>query len=195
MKPLTILVDMDGVLEDLVGTWVNVLNIIYGTNVRYEDIKEWDMRKAFPELGDKQILEPLNNKSFWKLIHPIPGAVEALQKFQSDGHKVVVVTASSYETIKDKMEDVLFKYFPFIKWSDVIITEHKQMIKGDVLIDDAVHNVVGGSYIGVLVNAPYNQDFDAEANNVFRVSNWEDIGRVVSTLAEIAELESKKEEC
>lgn len=33
MKKLTILIDMDDTLEDLLGAWVSYLNTQYGTNV------------------------------------------------------------------------------------------------------------------------------------------------------------------
>lgn len=39
------------------------------------------------------------------------------------------------------MEDLLFRWFPFITWDQVIITSRKQFIKGDVLIDDGIHNL------------------------------------------------------
>lgn len=37
MKKLTILIDMDDTLEDLLGAWVSYLNTQYGTNVHKED--------------------------------------------------------------------------------------------------------------------------------------------------------------
>ena len=46
----------------------------------------------------------------------------------------VLVFVSDY--IFEKMDDLLFKYFPFLDWDHVIVTSKKQMIRGDVLIDD-----------------------------------------------------------
>ena len=43
MKKLTILIDMDDTLEDLLGAWVSYLNTQYGTNVHKEDIRQWDI--------------------------------------------------------------------------------------------------------------------------------------------------------
>lgn len=73
------------------------------------------------------------------------------------------------------MDSVLFRYFPMFTWNDVIITAHKQLINGDVLVDDGVHNLIGGSYKKLLMTAPHNREFDAESNGMTRVLNWSDV--------------------
>lgn len=82
------------------------------------------------------------------------------------------------------MDDLLFRRFPFISWDQVIITSRKQLIKGDVLIDDGIHNLEGGDYIKILVTAPHNRDYDAEANGMIRVYNWKQIEEVINQLSE-----------
>lgn len=46
------------------------------------------------------------------------------------------------------------------------------MIKADFLIDDGVHNHEGGDYFKILVSAPHNRGYDAEANGMVRSENW-----------------------
>jgi 5'(3')-deoxyribonucleotidase len=65
----------------------------------------------------------------------------------------------------------------------LIITFHKQLLQGDVLIDDGVHNLEGGSYTKVLMTAPHNRSYDAEANGMIRVNNWSEAIAVVDRLA------------
>ena len=81
------------------------------------------------------------------------------------------------------MDRAIFRYYPFLNWKDIIITADKHLIRGDVLIDDGVHNLLGGDYRKILVTAPYNESFDAEANGMIRVSSWEEIYRAVSAIA------------
>ena len=81
------------------------------------------------------------------------------------------------------MDVILFGYFPFITWKDVIITSYKQLIKGDVLVDDGVQNLENGDYFKILMNAPHNLAYDAEANGMCRTSNW---GEVYSLITEYA---------
>lgn len=175
MKKLTVLIDMDDTIENLCDVWVQCLNERYGTSVKPTDIKEWDMTKAFPTLSRKQIYEPLFDEELWERITPLPGAVETIKKIIDDGHKVVIVTASHQDAVSMKLNNVLFKYFPYLTIDDVIITSQKQLVHGDILIDDAPHNLEGGQYMKLLFDAPHNQSYKTEGTDIIRVHNWAEI--------------------
>ncbi len=177
---LTILIDMDDTIELLVDAWVDHLNAKYGYNTTVEDVVDWDVTKAFPGLTREQVYSVITEPEFWRSVKPVPGASEVIKGFLDAGHKVYIVTASGHDQVYSKMENVLFKYFPYFTFDDVIITTHKQLIKADILIDDGFHNLVGGDYHKILVDAPYNRQFDAEANGMVRVYNWEEIEREVN---------------
>lgn len=53
------------------------------------------------------------------------------------------------------------------------------MIRGNVLIDDGPHNLIGGEYRKILYDAPHNQGLDAEGNGMIRVRNWDEIETVI----------------
>lgn len=179
---MTILVDMDDTIEYLLVAWIHCLNKLYHKNVEYNDSVSWDVSEAYPDLTHEQVYSVLEIPGFWKTVKPIPGAAEALQHLMGAGHNIYIVTASSYESIAEKMKDLLFVYFPFLSWNQVIVTSNKQMIKGDILIDDGVHNLEGGDYIKILMTAPHNREYDAEANGMIRVHSWLDIERVIQSL-------------
>lgn len=183
MRSLKILIDMDDTLEDLLPAWVSCLNREFGTEVDPNEIREWDMRKAFPTLTVHQIYAPLRMADFWDTVYPKPGAREAVQRLMEDGHQVYVVTASGYEAIRDKMERVLFSYFPFIRWDHVIICSNKQMVRGDVMVDDGIHNLDGAECLKVLFDAPANRSFDAAKAGMVRVSDWEGAYAVITDFA------------
>lgn len=185
MRKLTILVDMDDTIEDLLTPWLEHLNKKYGTNVRRYDVSDWNLTKAFPLLTARQVYAPLYDDTLWRNVIPIDGAKEALHRLMRDGHDIYIVTSSNYQTLSVKMEEVLFKYFPFLSWDNVIIASNKQIINGDVMIDDGVHNLIGGGYIKLLFDAPHNREFDAEGNGMIRVYNW---GQIYTMLCAIAEV-------
>lgn len=91
------------------------------------------------------------------------------------------------------MERVLFKYFPFLTWNDVIITSHKQLVNGDVLIDDGIHNLEGGNYFKILMTAQHNKKYDAEANGMLRVGTWAEVYTAITALAEEDDLKGWEE--
>lgn len=177
---MTILIDMDDVLENLSFAWVEWLNNEYGTEVEWNSTRDWDMSKSFPDLTPAQIYSPLYDDDFWQTVKPIDGAADVLKKLIDDGHQLYVVTTSNYTTLKTKMDDVLFKFYPFLDWNNVIVTANKQMIRGDVLIDDGPHNLMGGEYKKILMDAPHNRDFKEWFYGINRVHSWEEVYTLIS---------------
>ncbi len=176
---MTILVDMDDTMEQLLEALVSRANERFGRNAAVEDVTDWSIVCAFPGIQKKQVLDLMYEAGFWEDVKPIPGAAEALRHFMEEGHEVYVVTATEFDHVRDKMEKVLFRYFPFISPGQVIITGRKQMIRGDVLIDDGIHNLEGGEYKKILFTKPYNRAYDAEANGMVRVHNWDEIAAII----------------
>lgn len=193
MKRLTVLVDMDDTIEDLLGAWVAALNKGYGLCVDKENVTDWDVARFFPTLTKPQVFAPLYSEDFWRTVKPIDGAADALQQLIDDGHTLYVVTSSFHENLSAKMTDVLFKYFPFFKWDDVIITSHKQLVRGDVLVDDGVHNLEDGEYFKVLMDAPHNRGYNAEENGMHRVTDWSEAYELITQYAVLSDLSREEE--
>jgi 5'(3')-deoxyribonucleotidase len=179
---MIVLTDADEVLENLGEVWVELLNETYGTHVSFGDIREWDMCSAFPGLTRGQVYGMEMDERIYGRMKPKDGAAECLQKIISKGHELYVVTDTPYQILKPKMDNVLFKYYPFLTWKNFIITSNKKLIRGDVLIDDGLHNLVGAPYKKILMSAPYNLDFDAEKNGMIRVDNWKEVETALESL-------------
>lgn len=182
-KQITVLIDVDDTIENLCEEWCNYLNRKYGTMVTYKDVTEWDMSKFFPGLTKEQVYEPLHSEELWQYIRPKPGAVEYVKNLIDDGFNVYLCTSTDYRNVKVKYEEVIHKYFPYISWKQVIVTDKKQLINADFLVDDGVHNLEGGNYEKILMSAPHNQSYDAEANNMFRADTWETVYSLIKTLS------------
>ena len=179
---MIILVDMDDTIEQLLAALVKRANERFGRNVTVDEVTDWSIVCAFPGIEKRQILDFMREPDFWEDVRPVPGAAEGLKHFMDEGHEVYIVTATECEHVAEKMKGVLFRYFPFISWERVIITSRKQLIRGDVLIDDGIHNLEGGAYRKILFTAPYNRDYDAEANGMIRVNSWDEIVRAVDNM-------------
>ena len=183
MKKLTILVDMDDTIEQLLNAWIAAVNSKFGTKVTYDDIKSWDVSEAFPGLFHSDVYDVIMEDDFWDDVEPVPGAAEALKRFMDEGHRVYIVTATPYQSVKPKMEKHLFRYFPFLSWDQVIITSNKHLIAGDVLIDDGVHNLSGGVYRKILMDSANNRAFDTSGTDITRVMNWDEAVKAVEAMA------------
>ena len=148
-----------------------------------EDIKEWELEKAFPNLSESELLAPLIQAEFWQRVTVKPGAVDIIKKLIQDGHKIYVVTSSSYKTLQAKLDNCLFKYFPFLNEEDIIITYDKSLIGCDLLLDDAIHNLINFNGIKVLFDASYNKNSTVED---FRVNSWKDFYELVQELKNVS---------
>ena len=180
---MIILVDMDDTLEQLLKAWLRCVNEKYNKNVSYEEIKSWDVSAPYTGLTREQVYETIKEPGFWKTVEPVEGAVEGLKTIVDSGHDVYIVTASDYESIPEKMDDLLFRWFPYIDWHQVIITKHKELIYGDVMIDDGIHNLEGSCCkTKILMSAPHNVDYDAETHGMIRVDTWEEIVNIIRSL-------------
>lgn len=179
----TILVDIDDVIEDLCGAWVKWLNQKYGTNVKPEEVTDWDVSKFFPTLKREQVFDPLHIEYFWYTIEPKPGAAEYLKKLIDEGYNVYLCTCTDYRNVRPKYEAIISRYFPFIGWNKVIVAHDKQMIRADFLVDDGIHNLEGGDYVKILMTAPHNRGYNASENGMYRVEGWEEIYKIIKRMS------------
>ena len=186
MKKFTILVDMDDTLVETVKTWIHWLNVKHNLNVRYEDIKCWDMQVAFPSLTVDQIYWPLYQKCFWQEVAPKPGAVKYLKKLIDDGHIIYICSASSPSTIGYKVKECLFNHFKYLKNDNLIFTYNKQLVNADFCIDDGIHNLIYAPYKGILLSTPYNESFKETEyeKTVVRVNSFKEAYEYVKKEAE-----------
>lgn len=173
-----VLCDADDTIENLCETWVDYLNFQYGTNVTASDVVDWDISKFFPELTKEQVYAPIYDKSFWTRIQRIDSCFDVLNKIHNR-HNLYIVTATNYQTCDTKIERIL-NLFPFLNWSQFIITAKKQLVHGDYLIDDGVHNFDGEHhYKGILFDRPHNKLFDHKVAGLIRVHTWDEIGNIL----------------
>ena len=182
MKKLTILCDADDTIQELTVPWLAELNKKYNCNVKKEDIKTWDITEAFPGLSEDEVLEPLYKNEFWSKTTPIDGSFYYLEKLIRDGHRLVIVTASNQETF-DAKAGKLIEMFPFLSRTQIIRETNKQKISGDILIDDGVHNLIGGNYKKFLFSRPGNRRFNEKEHDIVRVDSWREIYEKISAIA------------
>ncbi len=177
---MKILLDFDEVINTMTYRWVYTLNCVYGTSVNFEDVNEWDMCKAFPTLSEDEVYNPLHLQAFWNGVEVMPGAKEGIQKLLSEGHEIYIVGSAHPDTIKWKAE-WLQRELPEIPWSHVVIANNKSLVKGDVLIDDGLHNLYNGSYKKVLFDKPWNRKVDDSklTDIIHRVYNWDEIIQLI----------------
>ena len=166
----------------MLETWIDLLNQRHGTNVKIEDVTEWELTKVFPTLAKKDLFAPLSEPNYWSAVTFKPDAVDVIKKLFDEGHEIYIVTSSHYRTLAPKIDNCLLAYLPFLKKENIIITYNKSLIGCDILLDDAEHNLINFKGIKVLFDASYNKNSTVHD---FRVDSWEEFYELVNELKNV----------
>lgn len=174
---LTIAIDMDDVLADLVPKWLSVYNKEWDDNLVKEDLLEWDITKFVkPECGDK-IYEIIMRDGFYADLDIISGAQEGVKALQEMDYNICIASASPKSAYTDK-HNWIKKHFPTINTDNIIFTKNKSLVKADLLLDDGIHNLESFTGFKVLFTNPWNKTEE----RFVRMSEW---GEFVSLTSRI----------
>lgn len=162
-------IDIDNTITNMNRVWLQYINREYKTNYKYSDITHWEF---FDDLMVKGIdaFKFLEWEGFWRTVKIYPNAVKVLEALAEAGHKVFLVTATDLynPAIQIKFSQVL-KHFDtsLINKHNIVITQDKSIINGDILIDDKLETCLEWAERSKLVfmpEQPWNTKFDSNSN-------------------------------
>jgi 5'(3')-deoxyribonucleotidase len=175
---MRILVDLDGVAADFYGSFLRLYNEEFNNTLTPEDIVSWELT---PDIYTGTTREHLrtyfDRHGFWSNIEPMPGAIKALKYLHLQGHELRIVTAVPIESQRACYEKIHWvrEHLPFIGLDEFHATKDKAGVRGDILFDDAPHNIRDFPGLTCVMDAAYNQDAEAD----FRVNSWESFIKVI----------------
>ena len=137
MKTLTVALDADGVLLDIVTPWLAKYNREAGDTLRYEDITTWLWPLKYAEWTEAR-KDLLRTPDLYAAARPIQGALDGVNTLLDQGHRLVVVTHDFPTHLKSKIWALRY-WFPVLE--HVVFAKNKRnAVRYDVLVDDAIHN-------------------------------------------------------
>lgn len=154
---MKIILDMDDVLCHFVDSWLCFYNTMTGKCGKKCDIKSWDVR---PYIGD-DIYEYLVYAEVYSEAKPNVDAQKYTRKWLSEGHQIVVATrALNYIAAAEKIKWVQ-EHFPHLADKLHIVTgDTKHWLGGDIMVDDAFHNLLFFDGHRIVMNQPWNESSD-----------------------------------
>ena len=169
---MRIFVDIDDTIVNTVSAWIKWLNADYGLDVKIEDVKEWDMYKAFPMLAKEDVYAPLFDEVFWETVEAFSDAVGVLERLNKK-HEVFLVSATHPSNVSNKVLRCVHRHFPYITSKQYIFIYYKSFLNGDIIIDDRPENLIYSSCkYKFLMNAQHNQNFDCRNTDVEWAKDW-----------------------
>ena len=175
----TILCDVDDVVAEFIPEWCRRINGGLGSNLSPSDFKAWDLREFLTPAESAFAYSLLRDPNFYERVPAKPGACWGVDRLRSAGHRVVFVTASNDVSAGQKMRWLHLRgMLDAADSRDLIVAKDKTLIRGDILVDDGVHNVRSFPGHTILFDAQHNQDFP----HPYRVTSWTEIPQMVSRI-------------
>lgn len=179
-----VLCDVDEVVAELLTEWISRYNEQWKDELSLAEITGWDLRQFVrPECGER-IYEIHDEQDIYTRVDEVPGAREGIAALREAGYRVVFVTSSSAATAGQKLQWLAERGFlgGTHKQTDVVTAYDKGLIRGDLLIDDGLHNVEAFDGPTVLFDRPWNRASDHPA----RARDWQEVVELVKQILPIS---------
>ncbi len=141
MNGMTVLCDLDAIVANLLGPWLRSYNEKYNDNLTAHQILEFDIHKFVKAECGHRIYDFIDTGEVYTQLEPLDGAVEGVHAIEKMGHEVIIVSAGAKNlaTAGHKLEWCK-KVLGFSR-KKCIIAHRKELVKGDVFIDDSPKNI------------------------------------------------------
>lgn len=166
------LVDCDGILADLPEIWYRRHNKTCPVCVKpltIDMVTDWNTHQ-FVDCG-KMVYEYLNDPTIWRDVRPIKGSKRTLARMSAYVRPIVVTTVTSGRLARFNRIAWIRRHFPCVNPYDIVITANKRCVRGDIILDDAAHNLVDHTAERLVLDYPWNRNF----SDALRVFNWDDV--------------------
>jgi 5'-nucleotidase len=185
-KPLTILVDMDSILADFYFGVLDAYERETGDKPHPNVLNAWDAK--FP--NGKDCFPYFSVPGFFRGLKPVSGAIPFIHKARELGHEVVICSTGTLTHVPGEKFEWLTEHVPELdRVKHVVFTGRKDLVRGDVLIDDHAKNTTAWkaahpSGLTIGIQYPYNVNDWGAFDHLFASHMdfnfaWFQIGRVV----------------
>lgn len=175
----TILIDVDGVLANFLGGVEQVL----GRKLTAFETAGYDLFNRLPSQDCVRVGMALEGEDFWWRLATIPGSRKGVRLLVRSGARVHIVTKPWLHGTSWMSQRCywLRNYYPLCG-DDITVTSARELIRGDVLIDDCAANIEAWQAsnpdgIGLLYDASYNA-----GKPTFSWSDEDALSRLIASL-------------
>ena len=187
-------IDIDEVLADFVNPLVEFHNGEYGTNLKRNDFKSFNLRETWGGTYEDDLRKVYEffNSNFCGKIVPLKGSQEAINFLSKSNEMITISSRPNY--IVDETKKWINNYylrcfrdtrFTYQVKSNVGVKKRAICLEEDigVLIEDVLNNVISCSEVVdkvILFDAPWNQS-NGLPKNVTRIKNqnWSEVLEVL----------------
>ena len=180
---LKVLIDMDGVITDILSVWCDTYNLEYNDQLTVcQFAATWNVH-AHVNCGHR-VYDIINRPGFFDALPLFRDAYEGLYniKEMSVQGNIRPIIVSDCGGISNRASGKLIWLQTYAPWiiKDTIFCNDKSLIPGDVLIDDRFSvlsewKLAHPAGYAMLMTAPHNIDVNTLQHGMERVHSWNDI--------------------
>lgn len=156
MESKTLLLDMDGVIADTMGSVFDTIMRETGVQLCHADTTDYWF--AGMEVEPDYILDVMRRPGFFLGLDIITGAKHAINRLRRD-YEVVVCTAPLKGSYNAEQEKRLWldKYFDSELAETAIVTNDKSSVEGRVLVEDNPHIDRTAKWLPIMFDQAWNR--------------------------------------
>lgn len=174
------LVDIDNILNNFSACCINSYNHDHGTHFTDSMVTTYDIATSL-EICPTYFLENyLLSSIVVENCLPNRDAQIYLEKI-NQLLTLYIVTARVWCQLTH-INKWFSKNYPYIQDRQIIRCVDKRMVRGDVLIDDSLDNILNFPNGRILFDYPYNRDVEDITHFINRVSSWEECYNILKLM-------------
>lgn len=165
---MRILVDMDGVLADVYSQFLKLEFQETGILRKLEETNGKLESEAFP-FYEKHV----KSKDFFRTAPLIKSSVEGLKYLNNKYEVIILSSATEFPQSLTEKELWLNQFYPFITWQQMVFCGRKDLVHGDIMIDDHPKNLSVFQGRKIIFTQPHN--IYVHNDSFERASGWNNI--------------------
>lgn len=166
-----LIVDMDDVIADATGQFINFYEKEFGVRVTRESLNHQDEGLGFPANHDVVQQFPFRS-SFFQTMQPHEGSQKIIELLNKKYELFIVSAAMEFpQSLPEKLK-WLGEHFPFLTWRQIVFCGSKAVVHGDYMIDDLPYNLETFKGEKFIFSAPHN----LHIHGFQRLNNWQEVG-------------------
>ena len=165
---MRILIDMDDVIADAGGRFIEWYERDFGIRYSPEDLKGTKIHNIIPEGHRTKVKEYPFHVDFFKDLPVIENSIEIVKELNDRFEVYIASAAMEFPHSLDHKNAWLDEHFPFIPWKRRIFCGDKSVLKGDILIDDHDFNLSVFDGRPIMFSTSHNMN----ETKYERLNNW-----------------------